>query len=150
MNEINRFNIRVYGILIDKGNVLVSDEFRLGTLMTKFPGGGLKFGEGTIDCLKREWHEELGTGIMNFSHFYTTDFYQQTELLPSTFQLISIYYLVEAEKPYLFKTTEKKFDFPELVDGAQNFRWMPLKDITKEEFTMPIDKVVAGRLASEF
>ena len=50
----NHFNIRVYGFLLDDGRVLVTDEFRLGIYMTKFPGGGLHFGEGTVDCLKRE------------------------------------------------------------------------------------------------
>ncbi|MBW6489588.1 MAG: hypothetical protein K0B15_00205 [Lentimicrobium sp.] len=50
----NRFNIRVYGLIFHKGNLLVSNEFRLGIHMTKFPGGGLIFGEGALDCLKRE------------------------------------------------------------------------------------------------
>ncbi|MFN5439619.1 MAG: NUDIX hydrolase, partial [Bacteroidota bacterium] len=41
------FNIRVYGILIsDDNQVLVSDEFIRGNYYTKFPGGGLEFGEG--------------------------------------------------------------------------------------------------------
>ena len=57
---MNLFNIRVYGILInDKKQVLVSDEFIRGSYYTKFPGGGLEFGEGTRDCLKREFKEEM-------------------------------------------------------------------------------------------
>ena len=91
----HRFNIRVYGLLIHNHNILVSDEFRMNTLMTKFPGGALEFGEGTIDCLKREFMEELNTKIDIIRHFYTTDYYQPTKLLPATMQLISIYYLVE-------------------------------------------------------
>ncbi|MCX6252686.1 MAG: NUDIX domain-containing protein [Bacteroidetes bacterium] len=150
MSEINRFNIRIYGIFIDGDKVLVTDEFRLGTLMTKFPGGGLKFGEGTIDCLKREFREELQTDITILSHFYTTDFYQPTELLPATFQLISIYYLVKVEKPFSFTTTQKKFDFPEIAEGAQNFRWIDLKTLNETDFTLPIDKVVGGMLMSRF
>lgn len=36
-----RFNIRVYGILINKQNeVFVTDEYRMGLTFTKFPGGG--------------------------------------------------------------------------------------------------------------
>ena len=46
---MNQFNIRVYGLWIREGRILVTDEFRLGTFMTKFPGGALEFGEGTID-----------------------------------------------------------------------------------------------------
>ena len=59
-----RFNIRVYGILInDQNQVLVSDELIRGKHYTKFPGGGLEYGEGTRDCLKREFLEETGHEI---------------------------------------------------------------------------------------
>ena len=40
------FTIRVYGILLHKGCVLVCDELIKGRHITKFPGGGLEFGEG--------------------------------------------------------------------------------------------------------
>ena len=142
---INQFNIRVYGFLIDNGHVLVTDEFRLGLYMTKFPGGGLQFGEGTIDCLKREFIEELNTSVEIISHFYTTDFFQPTTHLPSTMQLINIYYLVNAEKPFRFKTTLKKNDILP-VDGAQSFRWVNIDELETEEFTFPIDKYVAGEI----
>ncbi|MEI7662401.1 MAG: NUDIX domain-containing protein [Bacteroidota bacterium] len=143
--EINQFNIRVYGLLVDDGTVLVTDEFRLGIYMTKFPGGGLKFGEGTIDCLKREFMEELSTPVEIISHFYTTDFFQPTTLLPSNMQLFSIYYFVNAEKPYRFKTTNVINDIPG-VDGAQSFRWVKIDALKQEDFTFPIDRFVAGEL----
>jgi 8-oxo-dGTP diphosphatase len=140
------FNIRVYGLLINKiGEVLVADEFRLGMPMTKFPGGGLEFGEGPVDCLKRECEEELGQDISIIRHFYTTEHYQPTELLPSTQQLISIYYLVETINPYQFSTTTKLFDFPG-NEGDLSFRWVSLKDIEPSEFTFPIDRYVAKML----
>ena len=54
------FNVRVYGLLINENKqVLVSDEYIRGDYITKFPGGGLEFGEGTRDCLKREFMEEM-------------------------------------------------------------------------------------------
>ncbi len=50
-----KFTIRVYGLFTnDQNEILITDEFQLNTQMTKFPGGGLHFGEGTMDCLKRE------------------------------------------------------------------------------------------------
>jgi 8-oxo-dGTP diphosphatase len=143
---INQFNIRVYGILIDDGKVLVSDEFRLGIFMTKFPGGEMNFGEGTKDCLNREFMEELNTEIDIISHYYTTDFFQPTNLLPFTFQLINVYYLVKASKPYLFRVSHKKNDFEENKDGAQSFRWLAVKELTEDDFTFPIDKKVAMML----
>ena len=52
------FSVRVYGIYVkDKRYVLVSDEFIGKRFLTKFPGGGVEFGEGTIEALKREWQE---------------------------------------------------------------------------------------------
>jgi 8-oxo-dGTP diphosphatase len=143
--EINQFNIRVYGLLINEGNILVTDEFRLGRYMTKFPGGGLQFGEGTIDCLKREFLEELHTHITIKSHFYTTDYYQPTSWLPSCMQLFNIYYVVQADKPFSFKTTSVKNDIPE-VDGSQNFRWIRIDEMTEDDFTLPIDKGIVGKL----
>ena len=54
------FNVRVYGILIDSNKrLLVSDEFIRGNYFTKFPGGGLEFGEGTRDCLKENLKKKL-------------------------------------------------------------------------------------------
>jgi len=143
---MKNFNIRVYGILINEsGFVLASDEIIHGKEITKFPGGGLEFGEGTIDCLKREFIEELGQSIEVVKHFYTTDFFQ-----PSAFnkdnQVISIYYLVKLIDKPKFKTTSLQFDFESKIEGAQSFRWIPLQTITESDFTFPIDKKVAGML----
>jgi len=148
--ENKRFNIRVYGFLINEGRILVTDEFRLGIFMTKFPGGGLIYGEGTIDCLKREFMEELNMEIGNILHYYTTDFFLASKLLPVESQLINVYYLVQAKKPYPFKTTDKKFDFPEVVDGVQCFRWIPIMELTEAEFTFPIDKFIVHKLRKDF
>ncbi len=148
--ENKRFNIRVYGFLIDEGRILVTDEFRLGIFLTKFPGGGLMYGEGMIDCLKREFMEELDTEIVNISHYYTTDFFLASKLLPVESQLINVYYLVLAKKPYPFKTTDKKFDFPDVVDGVQCFRWIPITELSEEEFTFPIDKFIVHKLIKDF
>ena len=86
------FNIRVYGILKDsKNRVLVSDEFIRGSYYTKFPGGGLELGEGTRDCLRREFKEETNLEVTIGEHIYTTDFYQ-ISAFNNAHQIISIYY----------------------------------------------------------
>ncbi len=146
MNKDFDFIIRVYGICIHKNLVLVADEYWFNTLMTKFPGGGLEYGEGTIDCLKRECMEELGQQAQVLSHFYTTDFFQSTRFLPGKKQLISIYYLISLENPEQLKTSERKYDFPVKKEGALSLRWIPLDELTEEELTLPIDRKVGGML----
>ena len=87
---INRFTVRVYGILFDEHKrILVSDEFIRGDYFTKFPGGGLELGEGTRDCLKREFKEETGLDVIVGDHLYTTDYFQQSAFNPND-QIISI------------------------------------------------------------
>ena len=147
MNSLpSQFFIRVYGLIINEiEEVLVTDEFQLGMKMTKFPGGGMNFGEGTIDCLKRELLEECNQKIEAIQHFYTTDFYQKA-LFWNDQQLISIYYLAKLAEPIMFKISARPFDFPELVNGSQSFRWVSVSEIIPEEFTFPIDKHVAHLL----
>ena len=146
MTTKGRYNIRAYGIYINaEKKVLVSDEFRMGMLMTKFPGGGLEVGEGIIDALKREWMEELGLEIEIVKHFYTTDFYIQSAF--HEVQLISVYYLVEPKQEASIPVSEQAFDFPEKMEGAQSFRWIPLNHLQEDTFTFPIDKKVAEMLA---
>lgn len=145
------FVIRVYGIITnEKNEVLISDEFQLDTKMTKFPGGGLEFGEGTIDCLKREINEECnGQEIKNIKHFYTCDFFQKA-LFYENKQLISIYYLANLSYPAKFRISETPFDFQEYKNGNQSFRWIKIKSMNEGEFTFPIDKFVAGKLKKQF
>ena len=139
------FNVRVYGILIQNEKVLLTDEYFHNTFITKFPGGGLQFGEGTIECIKREFIEELNLEVEVLNHFYTTDFFQ-----PSAFdtdkQVISIYYLVKEKAETEFKISEKKFDFTEVINGAQSFRWVELRNLSENEMTFPIDKKIVSLL----
>lgn len=140
------FNVRVYGILIDKHqNLLVSDELIHGKYITKFPGGGLEFGEGTIDAIKREMVEETNTTIEVTEHFYTTDFFQISAFNPHA-QVISIYYLIKALSPINVFIKQKAFDFDEIKEGAISFRQIPATSISEEQFTFPIDKKVAAML----
>jgi len=141
------FIIRVYGLIINSLNeVLISDEFVLGTKMTKFPGGGLEFGEGPVDCLIREIKEECNNQeIEHISHFYTTDFYQKA-LFYENHQLISIYYLAKLKEPAQFEISDKPFDFETMENGNQSFRWVKINDLNEDEITFPIDKFVARKL----
>ena len=129
-----RFNVRVYGIWIDNGRLLVNEEQVKGRAVIKFPGGGLDWGESTLDCLKREWQEELGLDVEIKQHFYTTDFFQASAYDNS--QVISIYYLISGKVPDTF------------TNQMHNERtyWMELRDVSPDTFTLPIDKKVGGLL----
>ncbi len=145
-DTIRHFNIRVYGIVIsEKEEVLITDEYVLDQKMTKFPGGGLQFGEGTADCIKRETREELGQDIEIIKHFYTTDFFQRS-YFHKDHQIISIYYLIKFKEPVKFKISEVPFDFLELKNGIRSFRWIKIKDLTPDVLTFPIDRHVASLL----
>lgn len=111
--------------------------------MTKFPGGGLEFGEGIADCLQREFQEELGFTPDLFSHFYTTDFFQESAFHPGV-QLISIYYLVTSA--HKVKVVDTPFEGISGDAEQEVFRWKKLTDLRPEEFTFPIDQKVASLL----
>lgn len=134
MDLTRRFNIRVYGIWMHDGQLLVNEERIRGQRVIKLPGGGLDWGEGTRDCLRREWQEELGLSIDVLEHCYTTDFFQASAFDNS--QVISIYYYVSS--PVVPET---------IVNYVANERtfWLPLTDLREDTFTLPIDQVV-GKL----
>jgi ADP-ribose pyrophosphatase YjhB (NUDIX family) len=149
--------IRVYGILInEQQQILVSDELIRGMKITKFCGGGLEEGEGTRDCLAREFMEEMNLMVEVGEHIYTTDFYQ-----PSAFreedQIISIYYKVKALQPITAPLRSIPFDFDEremkiyeVQKEIETFRFIPIHDFNEDCMTLPIDKIVAGMITTTF
>jgi len=148
---MNEFVIRVYALIINSSHeVLLTDEYQLNTMMTKFPGGGLEFGEGTIECLKREIAEECnGQQVENVRHYYTTDFYQKA-LFYENRQLISIYYVAELISPVKFRISEKPFDFDIANGGNQSFRWVKINTLNENDLSFPIDRLVAQKLKKSF
>ncbi|RZL69122.1 MAG: NUDIX domain-containing protein [Pedobacter sp.] len=139
------FNVRVYGLLINKNEeVLVSDEEEYGFRFSKFPGGGLEFGEGLIDGLKREFMEECNAEIDVISHFYTTDFFEKSSFNDS--QVISVYYLVKEKVPLQLAFKTKIFDFDSKGEVLQAFRWVAVKDLDINEITFKTDKTVVALL----
>ena len=138
------FNVRVYAIIQHQGKVLVSDESYDNWHITKFPGGGLEFGEGTIDCIKRELWEELGIQANQVEHFYTTDFFQASAQNPKV-QVISIYYEVKLSNPSQIAVKSKPFDFG-LNSVKQCFRWVEISSIEANTLTLPVDQAVAMKL----
>jgi 8-oxo-dGTP diphosphatase len=144
------FSVRVYGILLGENKqVLVSDELIRGGYYTKFPGGGLEFGEGTRECLKREFKEEMDLDVEVGDHLYTTDFFQMSAFNPE-YQIVSIYYWVKALEPIRAPLRQKPFDFDEREmkiyeerKETETFRFIDADAFGQDTVTLPIDKVVA-------
>jgi ADP-ribose pyrophosphatase YjhB (NUDIX family) len=133
------FTIRIYGIYIQDNQVLLSREKYGEVDMLKFPGGGLEYGEGTLDCLKREMFEEFELKIEVLSHLYTTDFFVDSVFHANT-QVMSIYYYItplgEIPVGRIFKE----------ANGQQQLLWHPLQNWDGTNLSFPVDRHVAGLL----
>lgn len=139
------FTIRVYGIFIYHNRILLAKETYDGTEMVKFPGGGLEFGEGTLDALRREIREELDLELSSIGHYYTTDFFMASAFDPNK-QVMSIYYKVSCNNPESILVNQIK-SHPR---GTHSFHWHLISELKKEELTFPIDRHVAELLIKEF
>lgn len=132
---IDKINIRVYAIYLNENNELMAlDEGYAGEKLVKLPGGGLEFGEGTLECLHREFAEELNLKIEIVDHFYT-----QEEFLVSKFrkneQLLTIYYQVNI----------LNLDELEILDESiEKVKWISLQE--ENPLPLPIDKIVFQKL----
>lgn len=147
--------VRVYGLLLDEQQqVLVSDEYIRGNYYTKFPGGGLEFGEGLREGLIREFKEEMNLAIDVLEHIYTTDFFQRSAFNPAH-QILSVYYKVKALEPIRvpLRTTPFEFDPAQLeiynkTLQTESFRFIQWNNFSAEQLSLPIDKVVAELIKS--
>ena len=136
--EIKSFNLRVYALIIEQEYILVSRELIMGKYLYKFPGGGLEYGEGLIEGLQRESMEEMNQNLKDIEHFYTTDFYQQSQF-DSKDQIIAIYY-----KAKLTSKINNKLKVP--IKDLPVFEWKKIIDFSEEDLHFPTDKFVFNLL----
>jgi 8-oxo-dGTP diphosphatase len=146
-------SVRVYGILLnEQQQVLVSDEKIRGEFFTKFPGGGLEFGEGTRDCLAREFMEEMNLKVRVGEHIYTTDFFQMSAF-NKAHQILSIYYYAHALETITapIRTAPFVFDAAQdrqytLTQEIESFRFIDMTNFGAHQVSLPIDKIVADQI----
>lgn len=141
-NGIERFIIRVYGIWQRGESVLLMQEGPEDLRFTKFPGGGLKPGEGTADCLRREFREELRIELDSLELYFINDGFVRSAFNPAD-QLISVYYRVQSkQEPDLTARKVEKWGKPYHLEPY----WLPLEELVPERMGFPVDKAVVERM----
>lgn len=142
-SQIQGFTIRVYGLLKQEQKILLSKENIYGGIYLKFPGGGMEFGEGTLECLQREFMEETKLNIRVGKHFYTTE-----DFVPSAFagnlQVMSIYYEVHCDDLSPLLHREEISALKE--HGDQELIWYDLNRLKPSDLSLPIDQKVVELL----
>ncbi|MEY4571124.1 MAG: hypothetical protein RLZ10_317 [Bacteroidota bacterium] len=140
---MNHFNVRVYGLLInDQNQVLITDEKRNGLSFSKFPGGGVEFGEGLHEALVREFIEELEMPILVRDLYYVNN-HLQISAFNSKQQLLAFYYFVNSLDKSRITILN---DFFPLIDDGEQPRWVKIEEELKNILTFPLDKIVAEKL----
>jgi len=134
--------LRVYGLLLHEGRLLVADELIKGQRITKFPGGGLEYGEGLKDALVREVREEIGVEAFDVEHFYTTDFFQRSAFHTAPMQVVSVYYTFRVHDPLALPVVDVPFEGIMGPGDQERFRWIALAGATEADVSLPIDRVV--------
>ena len=106
-------------------------------------------GEGTRECLKREFMEEMQLEVEVGDHIYTTDYFQMSAFNPSH-QIISIYYFAHPLEAISVPLRIKPFDFDEVQlniyaekQETETFRFISWDEFSPDAVTLPIDKIVA-------
>lgn len=132
-----RFNLRVYGLLADRGRLLTCREPFGGRTVTKLPGGGVEWGEGPEEALRRELLEEMGQPTRILGHIYTTGFFVRSAIRREE-QIVSIYYAVAVPRPDLVKTGAGRESIV--------WEWKDLDDLRAGDFDLPVDRYLIGEI----
>ena len=140
---IDKFNISVYGIWIKDNKILISNENIDGFQMTKLPGGGLEFGEGSKDCLIREFKEELDVQVEVLELVHTTDYFVQSAFRKNE-QVVALHYHVASTD--VIKTYNTVQSTRVGRNNHHQFCWEELDPSLINKFTFEMDKIALKKL----
>lgn len=142
---LREFRIRVYGILTLNNKYLVSYESYQNKNFVKFPGGGLELGESTLNCLKREFKQELNIEIEVGNHIYTCENVVQNSFNKSH-QVLGVYYHIHTSVVD-FEKIQSSLNQVKIDDNSilQNRAWIKKDELTNI-LTFEMDKEAANRL----
>lgn len=135
--------VRVYGLLVHEGRLLLCREKIAGRYYIKFPGGGLEYGEGVEDCVIREFMEETGLQVKAKNLFYLNP-----DHIPSAFhderQILSLYYEVSLASGKNIPT-----DLSSREEDMELF-WQDLSSLDSADLELILDRRVAEMLRSRY
>ncbi|WP_433811148.1 NUDIX domain-containing protein [Flavobacterium johnsoniae] len=135
MNKLIGFNVRVYAFCIHENTILALHEKYAGVKICKLPGGGLEFGEGTIECLHREFKEELNLKIEILDHLYTQDSFIESRIKDNK-QILNIYYTVK-----ILNIEDLQVQIP----GLEKLEWIPINS-ENNPFVLQADIIAFEKL----
>lgn len=134
IQNLKGFNVRVYALCILNNKLLTLKEPFAEKMVTKLPGGGLEFGEGTAECLKREFKEELNLQIEVGDAFYIQEHFVKS-LAKDNKQLLMLY----------FYATILDSDNLQILDtNIREVNWIAIDG--ENPFSLPVDQLVFKKL----
>ncbi len=93
MADLQGFNVRAYGALVHKGQLLLAEESMPGfPVMIKLPGGGVDLGEGPGEALIRELKEEAFVDVQIDGLLHVSKAFIRSNFSPT--QVIALYWKI--------------------------------------------------------
>ncbi|WP_026729584.1 NUDIX domain-containing protein [Flavobacterium denitrificans] len=132
MKPLSSFNVRAYAICENGNKILALYEYRKNQIYCKLPGGGVEFGEGILDCLHREFLEELNVKIEIIEHLYTQEHFVES-IIDDGRQILLIYYIVK-----IVNLEDMKMN----TSDISRLEWI---DVNENPFVLPIDKIALSK-----
>ncbi len=150
-HPVSRFNVRVYGMILDAEGerVLICNErFADGSCAQKFPGGGVELGEGVMDAWWRECQEELGCQpVMKSAQLFHTSASFVRSAFRRDDQLIALYYTFQLQSNEGVSWTEEPTVSP---GGESNVKvsWKRINALDFTTFRFPSDQSAVRELVA--
>jgi ADP-ribose pyrophosphatase YjhB (NUDIX family) len=127
----NNFTIRLTGILIEQGNILLVKQKVSETRNWSLPGGKLEPGESINDGIVREFFEETGLQVKVKRLLYLSEL---PEVSPS---VVHISFLLERVSGEIIMPTNE-FETTPIYD----VKFVPVKEIEKYGFSMKFKDII--------
>ncbi len=136
------WTVRCYAMILYNNSVVAVKE-KIGNFdIIKFPGGGVKQGEGLINAVKREVEEELGIVIgspwqlVYVNHFFVPSAFRKDK------EVIAVYYAFEVNNQIIDELgAEKIRDVKFAFSVSKSVLLVPLLPEMVELFLIPTDRM---------